>query len=419
MRKLLNRPVLLYSIIFLFTIFSGAIRKWLITNIAIGNIIFSFQLIVLFLFGLGDGKGVIKVFRHLWLVAYTIYLILLAFSPMNLTVFHGLFGFLLHFGFWFACFYYIEHRDGFDFRPILTMLVMVAAGEMVLAFIQYQLPPDNFLNRYANEQQVGGNIAVVGTAAAVRVTGTFSYISGFSAYLLFHAYFVWALVKLNYRPFITIGLMIFGLVAAFMNGSRGATYVYLLIMIFFLVFEAKNSNIARFVPRLIIPGLILYLVILARGSIGVENNVSTAFDNFQDRRETLSESGEEKSRILVDYYALSDFRGKYPYFGIGLGSTYQGALSLFGSSEYLKEYGLPESELTRIVVEGGFVLLAFRLIMAISFCSLLAVNLPAKFFIGALFFITPTVFNIYNAIFSFLGVALIDNIYYREKRAKL
>jgi len=415
MWKKLNKQTATYFFIFLLTVFSGAIRKWVIINTTVGNLLFLIQLVSLFFFGFKHGAGVNKVFKHKLLTVYLIYLIIIAFNPLNKTVYHGLFGIILHFGFWFACFYYIEHREKFNFDFIIGAIVAIAFGEVFLAFIQYSLPQDNFLNRYADEKQVGGNIAVVGSAQAVRVTGTFSYISGFSAYILFHAYFVWTLIKKQYRPYITVTLMFFGLIVAFMNGSRGATYVYIMIMGFFLVFEARNSNLSSFLPRLIVPGLIIYLIVLARGEVGIESNVTAAYDNFQERRETLAETGEEKTRLFGDYYILRDFRGKYPIFGIGLGATYQGNQTMFGTSEYLIEYGFVESEMVRIVVEGGFVLLVFRLILAIYFCSLLSVNTAAKIFIGVLFFLTPTVFNIYNSIFTFLGVAMLDQVYYLDK----
>jgi hypothetical protein len=411
-----KRKTWAYASIFLFTIISGVIRKWILSDTGTGNIIFLFQLMSLFFFFVRDAKGSLQTMQNKWLSFYLILLIFMAINPLNLTVYHGLVGILLHLGLWFGCFYYLYNRDEFDFSIILNVFVVVAFTEIILAFVQYSLPPDNFLNRYADDKQVGGIYATVGTA--VRVTGTFSYISGFSSYLLFHAYLVWALIKLNYRPFITIALMVFGLVAAFMNGSRGATYVYLVIMIYFLIFEARGSNIGQFLPRLVVPGLVLYMVLLANGSLGIESNVTEAYDNFQDRTTELRENGEENKRVWGPLDEVVHFRGNYPILGIGLGSTYQGNHVMFGVSPYLLEYGFIESELARIVLEGGFVLLIMRLMLTIYFCSFLSFQLTSKILIGALFFMTPTIFNIYNSIFTFAGVVLLDNVYYRDKLKK-
>ncbi len=403
-----------YIFIFLYTVLNGVLRKWVfVNNTPVGNVLFLIQLLSPYLFIVLDTEGSKKIFNSRWISAFFILLIIESFNPLQLTFFHGIIGFLLHFSFWFAAFYYIENRDKVQLYQIIDILVIVGIGEIVLAFIQYPLPKGNFLNRYAEEKNVGNIISEVGTA--VRVTGTFSYISGFSSYLLFHAYYVWALIKLQYRPYVTLSLMIGGLIACFMNGSRGATYVYEIIMLFFLIFEARRSNIGSFIVRLIVPLVIAILVILARGQLGIESNISTAYDNYSQRQESGIQSGEQSARVFHDWYVITDFKGKYPLFGVGLGSTYQGNNLLFGTSDYVTEYGFIESELERYILEGGFVLLIFRLILTIYFCKRLYIPFLAKFLVGGLLFMTPIVFNIYNSIFSFIGITLLDQVYYLNR----
>lgn len=402
-------------IIFLFTVISGALRKWFFTSYSTGNIIFFFQLLVPYLFLLRESFKWKKVLDNKLISFFLICIIAGAFNPLQKTIYHGLTGMMLHCCFWFLIYYYLENKDYFVIEKLIAPFIIVAFTEIVLGFIQYGLPQRHFLNRYAAEQNVGGIIAEVGTA--VRITGTFSYITGFSSYLLFHILFVWALIIYQYRPAITISLMLGGLIACFMNGSRGATYVYLVVLIFFLVFEARKTNIAKFVSRLIVPALIVYLIVLARGQLGIETTISTAYDNFSERRDNLAESGEEKSRLLWDYYALRDFRGDYPYFGIGIGATYQGALVLWGASEALQQYGYIESEMERYVVEGGFFLLALRLLLTIGFCVRLSVAWQAKWLIGALTFIAPVTFNIFNIVFFTTGIIFLDQVYYQKKKS--
>lgn len=415
-KKSTNKTTSTLLIVFLFTIISGMLRKWVFTSYSVGNIIFFFQLLVPYLFFFNESFKLNKIFSNKVLGFFIIYIVAGAFNPLQKTLFHGPIGILLHFCFWFLIYYYIENRDFFDVRLLVFPFIVVAFSEIVLGFIQYGLPQRHFLNRYAAEQNVGNIIASVGDA--VRITGTFSYISGFSSYLLFHALFVWGLIIYEYRPAITISLMIGGLIACFMNGSRGATYVYLIIQIYFLVFEARKTNISRFISRLIIPLILVYMVVLARGELGLETQVSTAYDNFQTRRTNLAEAGEEKNRIFWDYYALRDFKGAYPFFGIGIGATYQGALVLWGASEALQQYGYIESEMERYVVEGGFVLLVIRLILTIFFCYRLVIPWKAKFLIGALTFIAPVTFNIFNIIFFATGIIFLDQMYYRSSISK-
>ncbi|HCT23373.1 MAG TPA: hypothetical protein DIW54_08575 [Chitinophagaceae bacterium] len=392
---------------------SGVLRKWVFTNYTVGNIIFFFQLLVPYLFITNEQFKFNKIFKNNLFNFFLLYVLADAFNPLQKTFLHGPVGVLLHYCYWFLGFYYINNRQYFDVRKLIFVFVIVAFGELVLGYIQYGLPQKHFLNRYAAEQNVGNIIAEVGTA--VRITGTFSYISGFSSYLLFHVLFVWGLIIYQYRPAITITLLLGGLMAAFMNGSRGATYVYVAVVIFFLVFEARKTNISKFIGRLIVPAIIVYMVVLARGQLGVETTVSTAYDNFQSRRESLSESGEEKSRILWDYYALRDFKGEYPVFGIGIGATYQGAIVLWGSSEALQKYGYIESELERYVVEGGFILLIIRLVLTYVLCSSLVVPWHTKWLIGGLTFIAPITFNIFNIVFFMVGIIFLDQAYYHKK----
>lgn len=404
-------------IIFLFTIISGALRKWVFTTYAIGNIIFFFQLLVPYLFLFNESFKWKKVLDNKLVSFFLICIIAGAFNPLQKTINHGLAGITLHCCFWFIIYYYLENRDHFIIEKLIFPLIIIAFVEIILGFIQYGLPQRHFLNRYAAEQNVGGIIAEVGTS--VRITGTFSYITGFSSYLLFHILFVWGLIIYQYRPAITLTLMLGGLIACFMNGSRGATYVYMVVLIYFLLFEARKTNIAKFISSLIVPAVIVYLVILARGQLGIETTVSTAYENFQTRRSGLEESGEQKARIFWDYYALRDFRGNYPYFGIGIGATYQGALVLWGASEALLQYGYIESEMERYVVEGGFFLLILRLLLTVGFCRRLNIPWHAKWLIGALTFIAPVTFNIFNIVFFATGIIFLDQVYYMRNQSTI
>ena len=404
-------------IVFLFTVISGALRKWVFTSYSTGNIIFLFQLLVPYMFLLRESFKWKKVLDNKIIGFFLICIIAGAFNPLQKTIYHGLAGIMLHCCFWFLIYYYLENKDYFKIEKLILPFIIVAFTEIVLGFIQYGLPQRHFLNRYAAEQNVGNIIAEVGTA--VRITGTFSYITGFSSYLLFHILFVWALIIYQYRPAVTLSLMIGGLITCFMNGSRGATYVYLAILIYFIVFEARKTNIAKFITRLIVPVIVIYMVILARGQLGIETTISSAYDNFQERRDNLAESGEEQNRIFSDYYFLRDFKGEHPYFGIGIGSTYQGALVLWGTSEALQQLGFIESEMGRYVVEGGFFLLVLRLLLTVGFCIRLALPWHAKWLIGVLTFIAPITFNIFNIVFFAAGIIFLDQVYYRRNQSTI
>lgn len=420
MFKQLNRDTKLFVFIFLYTIFSGVLRKWVfVDQFTIGNIIFSVQLILPFLFMVFSKRGSNTAFSNIFLSVYTLLLFFLAISPLNKTLYHGILGVLIHLGFWYACFYYIANRSNFQIEKLYNLFFIVGIGMFVLVSIQYQLPARHFLNRYADESKIGNDIAMVGDS--VRVTGTFSYLGGYSSFLIFQIILLWGLVKRFYNPPFVITLFLMGLVGAFMSGSRTTTFLYMGIGVMILITELSNSYIVRFMGKLIPVAVILYLVVLARGQLGVEQSAFKAYENFDSRREQLKEQGEEKQRLLWDFNDLFvDFKGKYPYFGIGLGSTYQGATALFGTSEYLYEYGYVENELTRVVVEGGFVLLAVKWLLGLYLISLLNIPLMAKgvifFLISSLFI--PIVFNVYFSAFIFLGLVIVDHAYTKTAEEK-
>jgi hypothetical protein len=404
----------LFLFIFLFSVLSGAIRKWIVGDGGVANIILGVQLLIPFVFLLAGKEKFLRIFNNRVFTFYLAVLVIEAFNPMNLTFFHGLFGILIHSAFWIGIFYYFENRDSFFVEHKLRSIIIMAVSLLVLAYIQYGLPPSHVLNKYVNEKLDGG-VATVGKN--VRITGTFSYISGFTAYLIFHAFLVWGLIKLNYKAIVVIGLMAGGLIAAFMSGSRTGTYSYIIFISLIFIYEFRKVNISRILAQLFIPAVIVFAFFALKGTFGdVGDNVKLAYDNFDTRRNSLNQTGEEKKRLFLDLDQVLYFKGENPVFGIGLGSTYQGAIALYGLSEHVRAYGYVESELARYVLEGGFILLFCKIILALSMARKLAMPLFTKAIIVIMLFsFNPIVYNIFNSVFTMLGIILIDHIYYKTK----
>ncbi len=406
-KQKIGRFELIIGLIFIITLLTGILRKWVFAVGPIGNSILAFQLCIPYLL-IFCGNTYRKPWQYTIISVYSILLICLAINPLNLTYFHGALGFILHLGFWFSLGYYLANREKINLRPLVPLFIICSFAEIVLGVIQYQLPPDHFLNTYANIKEVGGAIALVGDS--VRVTGTFAYIGGFTAFLSFLIFFIWYLFRIEYNSTILFVLYLGGLVASFMSGARTATGVYMIVSVMIIFSEFSGQKIKEFIRNLFFPVILLFSFFLIKGDIGIGDKISKAYENFVDRVEENRESGEQQQRILWDLNDLSNFRGKYPVFGLGLGSTYQGATAVFGTSYYVKEYGYYENELTRVVVEGGFVLLFFRLVLVGFFVSILKLNILSKGVIFLLiFYFTPVVFNIYNSIFFMIGLILVDN----------
>lgn len=399
---------------FLFATLSGILRKWIFQSTATGNIVFAFLLIFPFLFFVIINKQAIKIFSNRGFLIYLLLLIIEALNPLNLTIYHGLLGIIIHSYIWILLFFYIENRELLFFeKGIVYVFLLIIIGETILGFIQYQLPQDSFLNRYADAEKLGGNFALVGSA--VRITGTFSYIGGFTAFMIFYVFFVWVLLKKSFFPFITLSILAGGIVASFMTGSRGCTYLYFITIPFILIAEIdslkrlKKSNIVA-------PLILLTLMYVLNGDFGsFQKKIEATYQNFDERRTTLAQQGEEKGRITGDLLEIWNFRGDYPIFGVGLGSTYQGATALYGTSEYVQNYGYYEGESARVILEGGFLLFFARIVFTIYVVSLLKLPKLIKVFLFLLLlYLVNYTFNIYNAIYLAFGIILLDNAYYRS-----
>jgi hypothetical protein len=402
----------LFLFIYLFTVLGGALRKWVISSKEIGNFILFLQILIPYVLilvkgGLANwriGKSAFSIFILVLIVGIL--------NPLNLTINHGILGFLLHGSFFFVLFFYFNNRKQFDFKKILPFLVIASLIHLLLVFYQYTQPSDSFINTYADVEAVG-SIAIVGNSA--RVTGTFSYISGFTGFLFFHSLLVWSLFKFRYKSIYSLLLLIMGLVACFMSGARAATYLYLIVVVTIIFNEYYSVRKIIFDFKLFLPILIFATILLGLGSEKFLDLILNSFTGFVERRALGRSSGEENARIFGDFLEILNFRGNYPLLGVGLGSTYQGAIRLFGTSPYILEYGFFESEIIRILLEGGFILLIVRVFLTVFLINQTYIPKSGKFIlIVILIFFFPVVFNVYNAIFAALGIILVDHFYYKE-----
>ena len=398
--------------IYLFTVISGGLRKWFFSSKELDNFVLFLQIIIPYSLliikgGIKRWKVGVGVFSFLCFVFFVGIL-----NPLRPSIYHGLLGALLHGSLAFIIFFYINNRSYFKFELILDWLVYLGFLQLALAFFQYSQPPDSLINTYADVEAVG-SIATVGNSA--RVTGTFSYISGFTAFLFFHSFLVWAMFKYKYKSIYTIILLLMGMVACFMSGARSATYLYLILflIICFNEYKALRKTVLDF--KLILPILMIVTFLVGYGFDKIRYLVENAFIGFAERRDRGIQTGEESFRIFGDLNEVLNFRGNYPIIGVGLGSTYQGANKLFGTSPYVLEYGFFESELTRVILEGGYLLLITRAFVIVYLIKQLLIPVNAKIVIViVLFFFYSSIFNIYNAVFAAIGIILIDHFYYRE-----
>jgi hypothetical protein len=401
----------LLAFYFLYTTFHGALRKWVFSGVSgVNDILFMLQLILPFVVvALMRREKTILSCKPL--LPYAFILIGMALNPMNMSIFHGVFGFLLHFGFWLIMLMYLHEPEAFPIENMVKLFLIVCFAETILTFIQFGLPTSHFLNRY--ESASSDEVAGFENDGGVRVIGTFPYISGYGSLLFFIGLFIWALMLEKKQSLVVIlGLTAFGLVSAFMNGSRSIMLPFVLCVGFGLInyggFSQKIKSIA-FVFAVV--GISLAFNLNQKISF-----VEKAFKSFWQRVEYGQKSGEAQLRTSDTFIEVIEFNGKYPLFGIGLGATYQGATNKWGKSRELIEYGYCEEESERIIVEGGFILFFTRVLLFMFMTFRLKVpiiySIPILFYI---FFFTLFVFNTYQAAYVFFGFALLDKLYTSKK----
>lgn len=388
--------------VILYTVLSGALRKWVFGPGMLSEVIFLTQLLIPFGFLFWSKKqfqsdtGWPGIF-----IVFLVYLAFAAINPKNLTIYHGILGIIVYLNFFLYMLTYERYREFFDLEKLTGLLIIIVVGEFFLSSTQYALPGTHFLNQYAT-----GEANDAGVRGLTRVSGTFSYLGGFQALVVFYGFFVWFLLVRKVKWFITLPVAMLTLVQALMTVSRGAVLVYLALVIMGMVLSGKEL-LMRFLPV----GGVLMVVVMVLGSI--ENPIQTEIDTFLFRFERGVDSGEFQDRIEhAAYGSVFNFRGEYPIYGIGLGATYQGALILFGRSQYAKEHGYVESERERVILEGGFILLILWLLMILMFLNRSYIPVLGRIVILGLVWNSMIVFNVYNGVFYALGICFVDRAYF-------
>lgn len=398
--------------ILLFTVLSGAIRKWLVSAPAVSNAILFVQLLIPIAFAamvrIPPESGGRRF--HPVLVMLTVLLVVLAANPINHTVFHGIIGVILHLGFWLMIFIYLENRSVFPLENLTAAVLILTKFEFVLSYFQYLLPAEHFLNKYANEEAVY-TIAKVGNL--IRTTGTFSYLSGFGSFVTFVAFVTWGQgvrAQNGWYRWLFLGM---GILMSLFSGARAIILIMVVFSILsllpYLHFQALAPMLVRSVIILLIAAYGLFQLPLFK--LGISNMQKRITENVEE--------GETRTRIVGTVAEILDFKGQFPLLGVGLGATYQGTNAIWGESYYLKNYGYYEEEGERIILEGGYVLYLVRVWLFTMMFSRLFCPWPYKLLLFALMLLyTNMVFNTYNTIFFFLGLAYIDRCYFLNATAE-
>jgi hypothetical protein len=259
-------------------------------------------------------------------------------------------------------------------RRYLIMAIPVA----VLGFVQIMAGPGSSLNVYVSwTEDAPAVLSYFGsTFDFVRTSGTFSYISGYTAFLSFSAFLAigynmahgWRL-KNNIMPILALTLVVG---AMFTTGSRAPVYILLATGPVILWLAATSRVLsARIAMRLCI-----LVPVLAIAAVNIS---PLAFQAFMERTES-ADSSYTVFRLFSPFYQTIGVLSDAPALGIGIGTTLPAGMSIMGAEfpSWIRDELLTEDEMARVTVELGliglllvyflrFLIAAFALRCAMSF----------------------------------------------------
>jgi hypothetical protein len=297
-------------------------------------------------------------------------------SPSILVGLIGLKAYFLYVPLAFILPYAIKSREHLFvlIRRYLIMAIPVA----ILGFIQIMSGPASSLNVYVQQSEDAPDmLAYFGNENFVRTSGTFSYISGYTAFLAFVAFLAigynmargWR-IKNNITPILALSLVIG---AMFTTGSRGPV-VYVLVASPVILWLAATSRVLSRQAAMRLCMVLPIVMILAL------NASPRALQAFMERTEEATTRGETLERFFLPLNQTIGVLSDVPALGTGIGTALAASLAVMGAQSpwWLPVELWTEEEISRVMVEQGplgfllnyflrFLIAAFALRCARSF----------------------------------------------------
>ena len=254
----------------------------------------------------------------------------------------------------------------------LTWFALLAIPISALGFLQFKSDAFSVLNVYAQGEYVETGAVGFGVGEKIRVTGTFSYITGHSTFvILFTAlHFVLLSLKETKWKWVLLGVSLPMLAAnTLMNGSRSSV-VAIIFVVIGLGLAAASGRVGtdkRFLTILMVGGLF---------SVGATAYLfRNAWENWYARFESSGSTGEIKART-VDWagtaFTMATKEGGF--FGYGIGSTHPAVEALrrrFGIKAPKIMTPVYDNEIGQVMVElgvTGFAAWYFLRLVSVAAC---------------------------------------------------
>ena len=348
------------------SVFEGGVRKWLFPQFQAPILqMKDIALIAAYLGFLAAPKAhipddlKIKAVATLFLIQ-SIYCFLEVLNPAlpnAILGFYGLKTYLIYTPLVFLMPYVI--RDRAELKQFLFWACVIAIGVGLLALFQFSQPPDSWINRYvSHEENQIATATVFGEMGAgdysggrARTAGTFSYIGGFTTFLL-------AMVPLSAsilmrerstrrETMLAGAALVLSIGATLTTGSR-APFVIFAFVAPLVMFVGAGRGL---IPLGTALRLTSTMAILGVASLALFSGATTAF------MYRAQNSDSTMGRMTSPFTEWLQSCINSPIFGIGIGSNSNAAATLVSPDFYWLPF-VVEGEPARIVQDlgvGGFV----------------------------------------------------------------
>lgn len=335
-------------------IFDGALRKWAFPSLA--NELYFLKDVVLlvaytaFLMTRDKENRPLPELRFLGpvLIVAGLFVTMQGFNPALGSVTAGIFG-IRHYLIYVPLIFLVPRlfRNKEELLHFLWVYALTIIPVGLLGVAQFFSPANSILNTYVGEQFTVG----FGHESRPRITGTFSYISGYTMYLLFVFALLVALAtdvqRHLRRRIILIAALTLTVANMLMTGSRGPVFGSVLLLVAYFAIQAMSFSraFAKMLPSL--------LVVFTFFIIGVFQ--SPAFDAFVARVEvtdTLSDTRLDPASQFEKFFDLFRYERAG---GWGAGACHPALLALREKLELPPGEDPPEleDEPDRILAELG------------------------------------------------------------------
>ncbi len=310
-------------------IFEGALRKWVFPG-AQDLIYFAKDVLLLGAYGgflrdlprLRLRLPALPAFYAL-LGLSALFGLLQVFNPQLPNLLVGVFGFKAYF--FYAPLLFVlpaAFQDDAGLHRFLRRYALIAIPIGVLATAQFLSPASSFLNAYARTTQETAYIATFGSSTYVRVTATFSFITGYTAYLVATVILILTLLGASRWRFrgnlLMFGALAMTVLGMLMTGSRAPVLMLALLfpLYWWLGVIRERGGGAAFGRLLLALGLVAGVVVF----LGED-----ALEAFIGRASGVTDVRSRMTSPLMSPYLLLPEAGLV---GFGIGATHQTAAVL-------------------------------------------------------------------------------------------